>query len=103
MREILLQNSQSQRTSPRPGIMPQGPVERTSTLGEFKTLWVWMQMRTSPRSDGTRIRVDHPLGMIGVESNDQSQQLTLGVSPPTSDAGADRSNLLGIDALHHQR
>jgi hypothetical protein len=83
--------------------MAQGPVERTSTLGEFQTLGIGVQVRPSSRQTGHRVRLHHPLGMIRIEPSDQSQQLTLGVLLSTSDAGPDWPNLLSFDALHHQR
>jgi hypothetical protein len=87
VRQVLPETSQAQRPTPDSGIMPQGSGKGTSTLGELETLDRGVQVRPSPGCGAVRIGYDDRLAVLPGAGND-TQQLTLGGSFPTADAGA---------------
>ena len=94
--EVLSQPLETQR-SPDPGIMPQRPDEGTFALGACETFGTGVQMRPATRCCATRVGYDEPGTGLGlrVRPCDHPQQLTLGGSSSTSDAGPDWSVAAG--------
>lgn len=94
---MLLQASQVELPPGFRDIMSQGPGEGTLSLGELETRKGRVQVRTASRRRTVRVRDHRPV------SCDDSQQLTLGGPPATSDARPDRAgSQIGV-AWGHQR
>jgi hypothetical protein len=103
LREVLSQSLEARRSPVFPGahgIMPQRPGEGTFALRECETFGRGMQMRPATGCCAAGVGYDEPGSLsriLGqrVRPCDHPQQLTLGGSLPTTDAGPDWSVAAG--------
>lgn len=101
-RDLFRDPGQVQRSSSGSGVVTQGPGEGTLSLGELEAPLRGVEVRSTSRCGTNQVRYDGRLA-LRAELDGHPQQLTLGGSFTTTDAGPDRARSWKIVVGSHQQ